>query len=251
MQDIFLLFIHKSLNLGNNHFDSLFMNCEPELCAAGHKQIPFNLISNRNEVLESVGFSKICGFLVNDSAIVIYLDKWHDNFGCIEHFPLFFDKHKFKYQSTLIGKYYNHTTYNAIEYFDFKPNGCFDYFAECESEKYGYGDYQFKNDTLILEYNIINEREKGHFDIWGYKMSNQYSDTIYLRIQDYKTQKQIDSAVLHYSNSDVAIISKNAVETKLRRDDNDLIIRKIGYSVTRKQICIKISNHNCVINGKY
>lgn len=135
----------------------------------------------------------------------------------------------FKSDKYFTGRFYNHTAFDKIEYFDFNSNGRFEYYAECEIKKYGYGNYQLKNDKLILEYSTIDENDKGHFDIWGYKIATQYSDTIYLRIQDLKTQKQIDSAVLHYKSSDIAIITKNYVETKLIRYDNDLIISKIGY----------------------
>jgi hypothetical protein len=135
----------------------------------------------------------------------------------------------FKSGNNFTGRFYNHTAYDKIEYFDFKSNGRFEYYAECEYKKYGYGNYQLKNDKLILEYLTREDKEKAHFDIWGYKIANQYSDTIYLRIQDLKSKKKIDSVVLHYRNSDIATITKNVGETKMIRYDSDLIISKIGY----------------------
>jgi hypothetical protein len=135
----------------------------------------------------------------------------------------------FKSGKNFTGRFYNHSAFDKIEYFDFKSNGRFEYYAECEFKKYGYGNYQLKNDKLIFEYLTRDDKEKAHFDIWGYKIGTQYSDTIYLRIQDLKNKKQIDSVVLHYKNSDIAIITKNVGDTKMIRYDNDLIISKIGY----------------------
>ncbi len=66
------------------HFDSLLK---------GRESIEISsYLSIRNEVLESIGFSKVDDFFVTDSALVIYLNTWHDNFDPVEKFPLFFDK---------------------------------------------------------------------------------------------------------------------------------------------------------------
>jgi hypothetical protein len=135
----------------------------------------------------------------------------------------------FTISDQLKGRFYNHTISDKIEYFDFKSNGQFEYYAECEYKRYGKGKYQIQNNNLILEYLIYDSNIKGHFDIWGYKIASQYSDTIHLRIQDSKNDNLLDSVVVHYKDSQNANLTNTNGKTKVNRYDKDLIISRIGY----------------------
>lgn len=135
----------------------------------------------------------------------------------------------FKSGEKLKGRFYNHTAFDKIEYFDFKSNGKFEYYAECEYEKYGYGKYQLKNDKLILEYLTKDYEKKGHFDILGYKIATQYSDTIIIHIHDLENSKPLDSATVHYIGTRNATISDSSGGVRILRKNNDLRISLVPY----------------------
>ena len=69
----------------NVHFDSIITVSERDIYIHYHMPV-------RNSVLESIGFGRIYGYIINDSALVICLDTWHQNFEPVEKFPLTFDK---------------------------------------------------------------------------------------------------------------------------------------------------------------
>lgn len=135
----------------------------------------------------------------------------------------------FKSSEIINGKFYNHTAGDKIEYYDFQPNGRFEYLAECEYIEYGHGKYQLKNNKLILDYLAIDEKEKGHFETREYKTSSEYSDTIYFRIQDSKTQELLEGATIYYKDTRIAALTVNDGQTKIHRENKDLIISFIGY----------------------
>lgn len=135
----------------------------------------------------------------------------------------------FKSSDKLTGKFYNHGVYDKVENYIYKSNGQFEYFAECEYKIYGHGNYHLERGRLILKYLTYDSMEKGHFDILGYKLASQYTDTIHFKIQDSRSNELLKDVVIHYKNTQVANLTSADGEVKIARLDKDLEIKKIGY----------------------
>jgi len=135
----------------------------------------------------------------------------------------------FKSSDKLTGKFFNHCSNNKIEYYEFNSDGHFDYFAGCEYKIYGHGNYQLKKDKLLLKYLTLDSDKKGRFEIWGYKIANQYSDTIHLRIQGTQKQELFDGVTVHYLDSQIGGLATKNGEIKIARLNKDLIVSKLGY----------------------
>jgi hypothetical protein len=136
----------------------------------------------------------------------------------------------FKSNERLTGKYFNHTSNYRLESYDFKSNGEFEYYAECEYKLYGHGHYFLKQDSLILTYLNYESKEKGHFDIWGNMIESQNSDTINFRIQDSKSNELLNDVTIHYLGTQIGKLTNENGQTKVVRLDKDIEIVKLGYN---------------------
>ncbi|MEN8120538.1 MAG: hypothetical protein ABFS35_09340 [Bacteroidota bacterium] len=135
----------------------------------------------------------------------------------------------FKNNDNLIGKFFNHCSSYKIEYYNFKTNGRFDYFAECDYKIFGQGNYQIKGDLLIFEYLDYNSKEKAAYDLLGYKIETHYSDTIHFYIRDSKNHKFINGVSINYKDSPIGCVTELNGQAKIERVNKDLVIKMIGY----------------------
>ena len=136
----------------------------------------------------------------------------------------------FRSSDKLTGRFYNLTTYEKLEFYDFQTTGKFEYYSECAYKKYGHGLFTIKDNKLILDYLTYESTEKGHFDIWK---SSQHKDSVCLTIQDSQNNELLSDITIHYEGTQNGVLTNGNKPVKIARLDKDLIISKIGYRELR------------------